>query len=173
MSDKPAIVLVTGSFALPDLYTNILEPLRAKGYEIASPALRSVGKKPGPPPTLYDDAKVIASEAARFADEGKDVVLIAHSYGGAVASQAVEGLSKAEREKQGKKGGIVRIGYITSLVPEEGEAAPTANVSGNGESFIVVDEVSVSFCFSSGIFYFPACYTLATEGICLFHVNFP
>jgi hypothetical protein len=162
MSTKPAIVLVTGSFCLPELYNDILDPLRAKGYEIAAPALRSVVKKPGPPPTLYDDAAAIQTEVKKFADEGKDVVLIAHSYGGTVASQAVKGLSKTEREMQGEKGGIVRLGFITALVPDEGETAVSANGAAATDGMIEVDEVSVYF-----FGYFLACPFL----VCTFPSN--
>jgi hypothetical protein len=141
MSPKPAIIIVTGSFSPVDAYDDTIAPLRAQGYEVIVPALPSIGKKPGPPPTLYDDANLIASEAERFVDDGKDVVLIAHSYGGVVASQAVKGLSKKERESQGKKCGIVRIGYLTALVPDEGKVGGSAN-DPEMKSSIEVDEVS-------------------------------
>lgn len=72
---------------------------------------------------MYDDAAFIAAEAEKLADEGKDVILVAHSYGGVPTTESVKGLSKQERQKQGKKGGIVRIAYVTSIVPAVGMAA--------------------------------------------------
>ena len=53
----------------------------------------------------------------KLVDEGKDVVMIAHSYGGSPMSQCTKGLSKTEREAEGKEGGIVRLAYMTALVP--------------------------------------------------------
>lgn len=91
---------------------------------------------------MYDNAAMIAAEATKFADQGKDVMLIAHSYGGVPASEAIKGLSKAERERYGKKGGIVRVAYMTTLVPDLGAAGPTAN-DPNGILYITIDEVSI------------------------------
>jgi hypothetical protein len=78
-----------------------------------------VGKKPGLP-TMADDAAAIKQTATKFADEGKDVVIIAHSYSGTPTSESIKGISKVEREKEGKKGGVVRVAYMTALVPALG-----------------------------------------------------
>jgi hypothetical protein len=82
----------------------------------------TVGKKPGLP-SVADDAAAIRQTVTKFADEGKDVVLIAHSYGGTPTSESIKGISKAEREKEGKKGGVVRVAYMTALVPALGTSA--------------------------------------------------
>ncbi|KAI0841801.1 alpha/beta-hydrolase [Hypoxylon sp. FL0890] len=124
---KPSIVLVPGSFSLPEFYDNILKAVTARGYEIKGLHYPSVGRKTGPrpgePPSMYDDAAFIAKEVASLSDEGKDVVLIGHSYGGVPVTQSTKGLTKAERQEQGKKGGIVRLAYMTALVPAVGKSA--------------------------------------------------
>jgi hypothetical protein len=125
---KPSIVWVPGSFALPEFYDNLLNPLREQGYDIHGIHKPSVGleankSRPGVLPTMYDDAAHIAKEVEKLADEGKDVVLFAHSYGGVPVTQSTKGLGKSERQKVGKKGGIVRLAYMTCLVPDLGQAA--------------------------------------------------
>ena len=72
---------------------------------------------------MYADAAFIAQEIEKLADEGKDVILIGHSYGGVPLSESTKGLGKEEREKEGKKGGVVRLGYLTALVPPVGTSA--------------------------------------------------
>ena len=72
---------------------------------------------------MYDDADYIAKEVGKLADEGKDVIVVPHSYGGVPTSQSTKGLGKEEREKAGKKGGIVNIAYMTCLVPAVGKSA--------------------------------------------------
>ena len=44
MAPKPALILSTGSFSHPDFYNVIFDPLKARGYEVAMPQLRTVGK---------------------------------------------------------------------------------------------------------------------------------
>ncbi|MCJ1476325.1 hypothetical protein MMC13_004991 [Lambiella insularis] len=121
---KPLILLIPGSFALPEFYDLVVNAVMARGYEMRGLHLPTVGLKTGPrggtPPTMYDDAAFIAKETEKLADEGKDVILIAHSYGGAPTTQSTYGLSKAERRKHGKDGGIVKIAYMTAVVPAVG-----------------------------------------------------
>lgn len=42
---------------------------------------------------------------------------------GVPATESLKGVTKKEREQQGKAGGVVRIGYLTALVPRLGETA--------------------------------------------------
>ena len=125
---KPSILLIPGSFALPEFYTPVVDAVAAKGYEIRALHLPTVGLatgqgREGAPPTMYDDADFIAKEAERLADEGKKVILIAHSYGGVPVTQSVKGLGTEERQKQGKPGGVVGLAYLTCVVPAVGTSA--------------------------------------------------
>lgn len=70
----------------------------------------------------------IAKEVEKLADEGKNIVLVPHSYGGVPTTESTKGLSRAERQAQGKPGGIVRLAYMTCLVPAMG--MPAAAVLG-------------------------------------------
>lgn len=128
---KPSILLIPGSFSGPDAYDPVFEAVREKGYEIRGLHLPTVGLRkregrPGEPPTMYDDAVFIRREVEKLADEGKDVILISHSYGGVPTTESTKGASKAERESQGKKGGVVHIAYMTSVVPAVGESLATS-----------------------------------------------
>lgn len=129
---KPSILIITGSFGLPEFYDNVVDAVAAKGYEIRALHSPSVSRNDGPrgdPPTMYDDAACIAKETEKLTDEGKDVILLPHSYGGVPATESTKGLGKEERQKQGKKGGIVRLAYMTCLVPAVG--VPAAGVLEN------------------------------------------
>ncbi|KAL3958139.1 hypothetical protein ACCO45_008717 [Purpureocillium lilacinum] len=54
--------------------------------------------------------------------QARDVVLVAHSYGGIPATESTKGLSKVERQRQGKSGGLVRLAYISCLILPVGES---------------------------------------------------
>jgi len=124
---KPSILIIPGASATPEFCDSVTKAVAAQGYEIRALRLPTVALTPGPqtatPKSMYDDAAFIASTVEKLADEGKDVILMAHSYGGIPATESVKGLGKEERQKEGKKGGIVRLGYLTSLVPAVGVAA--------------------------------------------------
>lgn len=125
----PIVVLVPGSFALPEFYDELFSVVRADGVEIKGLHKPSVGLSAGegrpdiPPPTMYDDAAHIAGEVEKLADQGREVILLGHSYGGVPVSESTKGLSKKERQTQGKKGGLIALGYLTCLVPEVGASA--------------------------------------------------
>src|SRR5205085_5835564 len=117
-------------------------------YDIKVLHLPSVGLGPGigrdtPPATMYDDAAFIAKEMENLADAGKEIILVAHSYGGMPATQSTKGLSVQERQKEGKKGGLVRIAYKTVLLTTPGHAAyePLASLPQEGRP-MPVPEVS-------------------------------
>jgi alpha-beta hydrolase superfamily lysophospholipase len=138
---KPTILIVPGSFVEPELYSDVMSTYRARGYPIEAIALETAGKKPGPLPTMYDDANSINSAVSKLADEGKEVILVAHSYGGAPATQSLKGISKADRKRAGKAGGVIRIAYLTALVPKLGDTAALA-IAGAPSGYNVPDEVS-------------------------------
>ncbi|KAK8065790.1 alpha/beta-hydrolase [Apiospora hydei] len=107
----PSIIAIPGASGLPKHLQPVVDAI-AKSGEV----------RPGPPPTLQDDAAFITKHIASLADAGRDVLLIAHSYAGAPASEAVKGWSKTSRQEQGLEGGVIRIAYMTSLVPALGQA---------------------------------------------------
>ncbi|KAK5635334.1 hypothetical protein RRF57_011046 [Xylaria bambusicola] len=128
---KPYFLLATGSFAPAYLYNNLVEQVKARGYDMKTIQLASVGLGPGqgrdtPPATMYDDAALIAQEAEALADEGREIILVAHSYGGMPATESTEGLSVQEWQKAGKKGGIVRLAYKTVAVATPGHSTAEA-----------------------------------------------
>lgn len=125
---KPSILLAPHSFGLPEFYDPIFDAVRAKGYDIRglhlpSSGLRALEGRPGEPATMYDDAAYIAKEVETLADAGKNVVVIGHSYGGVPVTQSCEGLSKEERQKQGKSGGLVHLAFMSSPIAPIGENA--------------------------------------------------
>jgi len=96
---------------------------QSRGYAFVTVSLPTITRKPGPLPTMYDDAAHINSTVSKLADQGRDVVVVGHSYGGIPTTESLKGVVKKERLQAGKKGGVVRVGYVAGLVPEVGGAA--------------------------------------------------
>jgi hypothetical protein len=62
------------------------------------------------------------SSACKLTEEGKDIVLVPHSYSGLIVCKASKGLVKSMQAKAGKQGGIVWIVFVTAVVGKEGQS---------------------------------------------------
>lgn len=79
---------------------------------------------PEKPATLQQDAAYFRGIIEALSNQGKDVVVVGHSYGGIVATESVKKVTKSERQAQGKSaGGVVKIIYVASIVAQIGETA--------------------------------------------------
>jgi pimeloyl-ACP methyl ester carboxylesterase len=100
-SDRPTIVLVHGSFADASGFNEVIHQLQARGYTTVAPS--------NPLRTLVTDAAYVRSVLESV--DGP-IVLVAHSYGGMVITNAATGLPNVEA-----------LVYINGFAPAEGEAA--------------------------------------------------
>jgi hypothetical protein len=117
---KPHLVVVPGAWHLPYHMSAVTSRLTELGYTIHARQMPAVGN-PNPPKDLFDDiAAMDAMVQEAIGPDGNDVVVICHSWGGIVTGSGLKGLSKKEREEQGKKGGVVRTGYIAAFIFDEG-----------------------------------------------------
>jgi pimeloyl-ACP methyl ester carboxylesterase len=118
---KPTILVIPGSFSPLSSYDPIIAGLQSHGYTVHGIELETVGRR-DKAPGMYDDAAKVGARAAQLADAGAEIALVAHSYGGLVACEAAKGLARSVRAKEGKQGGIVRIVFVTAVVPRVGES---------------------------------------------------
>lgn len=98
---RPTIVLVHGAWAGPSGWDAVVANLERDGYETAAPALEEA--------SLAGDAATVRNTLDAM--DG-DKVLVGHSYGGMVISNAGAGRSD-----------VRALVYVAALVPEEGESA--------------------------------------------------
>ncbi|KAJ9617091.1 hypothetical protein H2200_000812 [Cladophialophora chaetospira] len=119
MSSKPVIVFVPGAWHSPDGFHLVVPELQAAGYETRGVTLASVGAST-PLKDFQPDVKAIQDVLKPLVDEGKDIVLVVHSYGGVIGNEAVQGFAKSEREKEGKKGGVSHIYFCCAFALPEG-----------------------------------------------------
>ena len=100
-SQTPSIVLVHGSFADASGWNNVIQPLQALGHSTIALA--------NPLRGLDSDAAYIRSVLDSI--EGP-IVLVGHSYGGMVITNAAAGHSN-----------VKALVYVNGFAPEEGETA--------------------------------------------------
>ena len=99
--DLPTIVLVHGAWAGPSGWDQVVAGLQKDGYSTAAPALAEA--------TLTGDVETVRATLDGIPGEK---ILVAHSYGGMVISNAGNGRSD-----------VLALVYTAGLVPDEGETA--------------------------------------------------
>jgi pimeloyl-ACP methyl ester carboxylesterase len=99
-SGRPTAVLVHGAFADGSGFAGVIRELTAGGFDVVAP--------PNPLRGVATDAATVRAAAA--AVEGP-IVLVGHSYGGAVISQASAGLEN-----------VVGLVYLAAFAPASGES---------------------------------------------------
>ena len=99
--DKPTIILVHGAFAESASWNGVIQRLQAKSLQVIAAAnpLRSVA----------GDAAYLRDVIAAV---GKPVVLVGHSYGGFVITEAAAGNES-----------VVGLVYVCGFAPDHGESA--------------------------------------------------
>jgi pimeloyl-ACP methyl ester carboxylesterase len=121
---KPTIVCVPGAWHTPEIYAKVLNILSGYGYPTLALALPSAGASP-PHADFNGDVEGIRECLTELVEEGKDVVLVMHSYTGMPGAQAPAGLDKKERQAANLKGGVIRLVFIMAFAMPEG-FTPTA-----------------------------------------------
>ncbi|KAJ5729618.1 alpha/beta-hydrolase [Penicillium malachiteum] len=92
MSQLPTLVLVHGSWHQPSCYDKITKLLQEQ-YKLkcVCPSLPST--RDNPAATFKDDLDATQKAIADEVNQGRDVIVVAHSYGGIVGSSAIKGFA--------------------------------------------------------------------------------
>ena len=122
MTSKPTIVLVHGAWHDVSCWDTVRKELSPLSYPTVAVPLVSPGSKPAVKSHLEDVAVVRKELEQLIEKDGKDVVLVMHSYGGLAGAGAVEGLEKARRAENGEKGGVVAALFIAAFLVDKGQS---------------------------------------------------
>lgn len=123
------------------MYYPLQDVLVAQGYEVFVNSLPSASRNaPQPPASLSDDASFFGHLMRKIVDQGRDIIVVGHSYGGMVASESAKGLSKAERLGRGQDGGIAKIIFLAAIVLPEGQSV-TGHQGKPPSAIVSTDEV--------------------------------
>jgi pimeloyl-ACP methyl ester carboxylesterase len=112
ITNKPTVVLVHGAFAESASWNNVTAKLLDKGYPVIAVANPLRGVK--------TDASYVASVLDTIPGP---VILVGHSYGGNVITNAAFG-----------KGNVKALVYVSGLAPDVGESASTLSAKFPGST---------------------------------------
>lgn len=122
----PAVLIVHGGFVLPDSWTECIECLSKAGFTTRCPRLPTCGDSRPPKATIQDDIDAVRSVARELVDAGYPIIVIAHSWGGLVMSEAIrEDLYAKQLSDGGPPGaGVVHLIYLSAwlLLPGKSPA---------------------------------------------------
>ena len=116
---KPTIVLVHGSWADASSWTEVVKRLQQDGYQVLAP--------PNPLRSLSGDAEYIRTFLSTVPGP---IVLVGHSYGGAVITNAATGNPN-----------VKALVYVDAFAPDEGE--PVLALLGPDSALAVADPTTV------------------------------
>ncbi|KAF2463890.1 uncharacterized protein BDR25DRAFT_244359 [Lindgomyces ingoldianus] len=127
----PTIVVVPGAAHGVEFYSSLLSSLEAKGYPAICQNPPSITAEDATTVTVDADVSFVRNQVLTpLLAEGKDIVLLMHSYGGTYGAAAVQGLSKKERSEKGEQGGVIGLIYAASFTSEPGQSAlATLNIT--------------------------------------------
>ncbi|KAK1980533.1 Alpha/beta hydrolase fold-1 [Colletotrichum cereale] len=119
---KPSVLIVPGAWQLPVAFKPLAAELASADFSASVVSLPTVGGTTTPLATLNDDVAAVRTELDKLVSNGKEVVIYSNSYGGVVASNAVEGYDVASRSATGAPGGVVSIVYASAFMLPKGSS---------------------------------------------------
>ncbi|OQE36733.1 hypothetical protein PENCOP_c011G06559 [Penicillium coprophilum] len=116
-----SILFVPGAWITPAFYQPFIHALTVASYDVHYAGYPSLNPKDPLVANCQADTEAITDVLQSLVeDEGKDVVVFMHSYGGMPGSAAASGLAKSQRMKEGKTGGVIGLLYLGAFIVAEG-----------------------------------------------------
>ncbi|KAM0448886.1 hypothetical protein ACHAO4_008111 [Trichoderma viride] len=134
---RPHVLIIPGAWHPASTMASFASALEEAGFPATVVPTRSVGTRDV---TVQDDEAQAKALLQPLLDEGKDVIVLGHSYGGFVITGLIAGLDKRSREAQGLSGGILGVVYLSAFIPIEGETTFVA-AGGNDCAFASADNI--------------------------------
>lgn len=114
MSSNPTLVLVPGAGHSPSTWDKLTSRLEAHHYKCIAVALPSTASNPSA--TFLDDVTSVRNAILAETSQGRDVVLVVHSYGGAVGPSAAKGLTRPKSGTAATTSANKPSGYVIGIV---------------------------------------------------------
>lgn len=125
--ERPTILIVPGAFQRPIVYNALKLRLESLGYPTVHALLPTCGDAGDinfPSLTLLDDAKAVQKILKQLVErDQKTVMVVMHSYGGLVGSEAIrESMSHIKRGKDSLIGGVIHLFFISAFLLDPGQS---------------------------------------------------
>ncbi|RGP77213.1 alpha beta-hydrolase [Fusarium longipes] len=111
MMHKISLIFVPGAWHTPDCWGKVVSAMEAQDYKcipITLPTTQSTSKSVN----FSTDVNAVREALISETTQGRDVVILVHSYGGAVGASAIKGLSRKTAEAGDDKGHVIGLFMI-------------------------------------------------------------
>lgn len=109
---------------MPAYFQPLIKYLSSHGYPSVAVSLPGVNSSPAVT-SIQPDVDAVAAALTALLDGGSDVVIVLHSYGGMVGTDAVgkvvKELAGGEGSRGKQSGKLKRLIYVSAHVPLEGQ----------------------------------------------------
>ena len=124
------------------MYSTFLTRLQREGYPAIVASYPSLmASNPSSADCQMDSASIRQQLMPLIENDGQDIVMLCHSFGGISGGSAARDLGKTLRSQQGKIGGVIGLVYMTSFVVPEGQSV-LSSLGGKYAPFITEHEVN-------------------------------
>ena len=126
MPTTPTIIIIPGAWHTPTHYNKLITALVAQIHNVTAFAISLPSLNSCPPLKSWkEDADAVRAAIIGELDAGRDVIALAHSYGGVVMGEAVKGLGKGNRVEDGlgsrRRSGVVGLVYMCAMALPRGQ----------------------------------------------------
>ncbi|KAI0910922.1 hypothetical protein F4823DRAFT_588111 [Ustulina deusta] len=124
----PTIVICSGAWPLAIFFQPLIQAFGAKQHVAICkvPDTYPAFDPANPVKRNYDAVFLRTQVLTPLLEEGKDIVVFMHSYGGVYGPEALEGISKKERAAKNLKGGVVAVVFTAAYIAPKGVSAIAA-----------------------------------------------
>lgn len=117
------VLVITGAWHIPKHYSKITSRLENKGIRVLCPRLPTNNNAYPPNKFLEDDVAFIRDVVYKEIDSGTHLHVVAHSWGGIIATAALaDFMPQPSNTQNPQKGGVCNIIYMAAFIPFEGES---------------------------------------------------
>jgi len=120
MPNKPTLVLVPGAWHSIETWDKISSLLTEQGYKCVPVPLPSTAGNASA--TFGEDVKAARDLILAETTEGRDVVVVTHSYGGMLGQSAIKGLTKPKQNSPSTSGHVIGLALIATGFCETGKS---------------------------------------------------
>ncbi|KAE8380331.1 Alpha/beta hydrolase fold-1 [Aspergillus bertholletiae] len=118
---KPTLILAPGAWYPSSAFDPLIAQLAPHGYTCQTVSFPSI-QQATEVQDLSADINAVRALVEAAVNASQEVIIVSHSWSGLPVNSALKGLSRVERQKEGREGGVTKLIFISAFLPDIGES---------------------------------------------------